>query len=355
MTHVLAATDDDGGSSGTMIEEEEKNGNLVPTAPTSYFRGKSGTTNVDNNNSNDHIQHHRELSLYYIDDKEEWCAPYCPKCTTCSVSVLLGGYGGGFRCDVKNGWEWRMLYSDGKRYRLYQYGDDDCQEEHDEYEARLRQSSSTTNNCDEEEETTTDSCASVTCPSDGSTCNSDHGECEYTGLTTSDSYTYYTVNQNDSSTKMSVTGNYCVVVQVKASNDAHIGFFHELPSSSENWARGKEFTEFVIGGWRNTRSVIRKVGQGDKYASVYNFASNGDDGFLSSNDYKTYWACANQDKAMLGQGDTVGQNTIIYTKFEDSTTTNSAYDMNYVAISTGWGATGDWASVYFTNDNGVLS
>ena len=119
-----------------------------------------------------------------------------------------------------------------------------------------------------------------------------------------------------------------IVFTVRGKNDAHVGFFSEKKSCKINCTN--EMYEIVIGGWDNSKSVIRRGSQGtSKVERVMH-------SLLNPNEDRPFWADAKNGLVRLGKGKVIGSNIII--KWQD----NQPLDPSYVGFMTGWGSTGVW-------------
>ncbi|XP_067668692.1 uncharacterized protein [Haliotis asinina] len=110
---------------------------------------------------------------------------------------------------------------------------------------------------------------------------------------------------------------------VKATNDAHIA----LLSSRDNYVNN--MFEIVIGGWRNTQSVIRNRKQGPNLATVRHRP-------LSGSKHLPFWISFSGGRIAVGAGRDVGSRTFL------SWTDQAVTQIRYVSVATGWGATGKW-------------
>ena len=117
--------------------------------------------------------------------------------------------------------------------------------------------------------------------------------------------------------------NKAIIFNVRAKNDAHVGFFTNKKSD-------KELYEIVIGGWGNKQSVIRREGQGK------NLVTKATANILSANEDRTFWADANNGVVRLGEGPIIGKKIVM--SWTDKKPLNSIY----VGFMTGWGSTGNW-------------
>merc|ERR1711993_164220 len=114
-----------------------------------------------------------------------------------------------------------------------------------------------------------------------------------------------------------------VTFTVLASNDAHVGFFSSSKSLSEVY-------EIVIGGWSNSKSVIRKSNQGTNQVEAS--TSN----IVSSSEAKQFWASASNGLVQFGHGSVIGEQTIL--SWQDP----NPHEAVFIGVMTGWGSTGSW-------------
>merc|ERR1712072_1609455 len=128
-------------------------------------------------------------------------------------------------------------------------------------------------------------------------------------------------NQKYVHTTLTLGASKAVVFDVKAKNDAHIGFFSDKKST-------KEVYEIVLSGWGNKQSVIRESNQGR------NQVTKATVGLLSQNSVKSFWADAKNGLVRVGTGKKVGSNLLM--QWKDP----KPHDVKYVGLMTGWGATG---------------
>jgi hypothetical protein len=110
---------------------------------------------------------------------------------------------------------------------------------------------------------------------------------------------------------------------VQASNDAHIGLFSSTQTTDEVY-------EIVIGGWGNTRSVIRKQSSGTNQVEANT------PNILSSIESRQFWVDAVGGLVRVGSGGVIGSNIIM--QWQDS----APHVATHVGVRTGWGATGQW-------------
>ncbi|XP_052675027.1 uncharacterized protein LOC128156779 [Crassostrea angulata] len=115
--------------------------------------------------------------------------------------------------------------------------------------------------------------------------------------------------------------------QVSAQHDAHVALM-----STDNTAG--PLYEIVIGGWGNTQSCIR-LGKQQECKRTY-FGP-----VVNSYTYTHFWVSWANGVISLGRSETVNQ-----TKLIDFTHTDP-YPVNFLAVMTGFGSTGNWK---FIND-----
>ncbi|XP_077978612.1 uncharacterized protein LOC144434040 isoform X2 [Glandiceps talaboti] len=118
--------------------------------------------------------------------------------------------------------------------------------------------------------------------------------------------------------------------KVKATNDAHIA----LSAGPQDMSN---LYEIVIGGWRNTQSVIRRSKQGDHKA----VASTPD--ILSPNEFEEFWISYNNGVIKVGKE---GQEAFM------EWTDPNPLPVNNMGYSTGWGSTGEFK--FCVEESGVL-
>ena len=113
---------------------------------------------------------------------------------------------------------------------------------------------------------------------------------------------------------------------MRAPNDAHIGFMCIGCSD--------EFYEIVIGGWGNTKSVIRRktlhTSDGTAMVTKSTF------GILKRHEDQPFWAEAINGLVRLGKGHIIGQNVVMQWRDVEYIIPNS------IGFMTGWGASGEW-------------
>lgn len=121
----------------------------------------------------------------------------------------------------------------------------------------------------------------------------------------------------------------CVSFQVKAAQDALVGFFNSFngPNGSEGiydspW--NVDFYEIIIGEWCGLEycSSIRASGQGEDQGTVYG-------SWLDESEFKQFWACAIDGWVSVGEGEIANENVITMATFSQK------YNVQYVGFSTG--------------------
>ena len=151
------------------------------------------------------------------------------------------------------------------------------------------------------------------------------------------------------------TGNYesslfktlkedkAIVFTVRAKNDAHLGFFSESQ---------EKFYEIVIGGWSNTKSVIRRIIP----FPVVDYDEIATPNILNANEDRPFWADARNGLIRFGSGHVIGNDIIL--SWQD----NQPLNPSYVGFMTGWGSSGIWkykgkknqALFYFFLNNNLI-
>ena len=126
-----------------------------------------------------------------------------------------------------------------------------------------------------------------------------------------------------------------ITFAVRASNDAHIGFFETDDAAGDagdfsGASHGAQY-EIVLSGWGGTQSVIREAAQGD------NHATTDTTGILSPDDSRQFWASAANGIIRLGRGNVVGFSVLLQWQDPDA-----VLDLHWAAVATGWGSEGDW-------------
>ncbi|XP_046564874.1 uncharacterized protein LOC124273644 [Haliotis rubra] len=138
-------------------------------------------------------------------------------------------------------------------------------------------------------------------------------------LETGDDYHYHSLENLG----FQLNGQTSFTFWVKTTNDAHIA----LLSNRDNYDHS--MFEIVIGGWRNTQSVIRNRKQGPNLASVRHMP-------LSGSKHQPFWISFSGSRISVGSGRVVGRRTFL------SWIDQSVTQIRYVSVATGWGSTGKW-------------
>ena len=92
--------------------------------------------------------------------------------------------------------------------------------------------------------------------------------------------------------------------------------------------------DVALGGWINTRSDIRTVLEDDDKV----VATNNEPNIVSCTEFRNFWVSWEYNLIRCGKGLLVGHLTFL--DYNDSM--SPAYEINYIGISTGFGATGTW-------------
>ena len=123
-----------------------------------------------------------------------------------------------------------------------------------------------------------------------------------------------------------MNGYTSIVVGVTAARDAHIALGQGVENNDKHW-------EIVIGGWSDTKSVIRDRKQGRHLVT-----SHVKD-LLSDKEQRPFWVSWADDYIRVGQGTQVGKRELMKTRkssAEYSIPINSLYVAGYS------GSKGDW-------------
>ncbi|XP_067668071.1 uncharacterized protein [Haliotis asinina] len=142
----------------------------------------------------------------------------------------------------------------------------------------------------------------------------------YVELATDTQYNYQSLQEVD----VPLTpGTASFKFRVQASNDVHVAL---LTYDGET---GQNIYEIVIGGWGNTRSTIRTAMQGTNRVEAFHSP-------LSPTEFRQFWISWESGEISVGTGSNVS--TGLFMTFTDS----SPHDVNYPAVTTGYGSTGSW-------------
>ncbi|XP_046377746.2 uncharacterized protein LOC124149944 [Haliotis rufescens] len=138
-------------------------------------------------------------------------------------------------------------------------------------------------------------------------------------LSTANDYRYHSVDDLG----VHLNGRTSFTFWVKATNDALIALLRNKNDYDQ------DIYEIVIGGWENSKSVIREKKQGPILAHVDHVP-------LSGNKHLPFWISFSDGTIAVGAGTEVG--TRQFMSWKDPTPTQ----IGYVGVATGWGATGQW-------------
>ena len=117
------------------------------------------------------------------------------------------------------------------------------------------------------------------------------------------------------------SGQHGVVFRVKAAHDAHLAL---SPTDSET----DPMLEVFIGGWKNTKSVIRK-----NRTKPDVFEADTPD-ILNGDEFRGFWIRWDGNVITVGKE---GEGAA-FMSYENP----DNFPINFVGICTGWGATGSW-------------
>ena len=127
-----------------------------------------------------------------------------------------------------------------------------------------------------------------------------------------------------------------VLFSVKANNDAHIALGVDAQHNGVHY-------EIVLGGWSNTGSVIRSGNQSPHLAV---FAGS----VLDSTEYVMFQISWDENMLTVDRSSDYDTSTLVeIMKFEDRGNPIFNYDIKYMMISTGWGATGEWKIIDYSS------
>ena len=122
-----------------------------------------------------------------------------------------------------------------------------------------------------------------------------------------------------------------VSFKVRACNDAHVLF------AKTQGVTTIDAYELLIGGWSNTKSVLRDRMQGEPLASVQLA------GIVSCSQARWFWASWDLGKLRFGLGRYAGERQLLMTDIP--------YSPDSVGLSTGGNSNGTWE---FTSTSGTL-
>ena len=90
--------------------------------------------------------------------------------------------------------------------------------------------------------------------------------------------------------------------------------------------------DVTIGGWANRRSVIRTTLENNAHIV------DNEDNLVSCTELRDFWVSWRDNHIMCGKGRVIGEEIIL--AYDDSK--SPAYEVNFIGISTGFGASGTW-------------
>eukprot|EP00947_MAST-08B_sp_MAST-8B-sp1_P002574 g2574.t1 len=132
-----------------------------------------------------------------------------------------------------------------------------------------------------------------------------------------------------------------ITFSVQAVSDAHVAFFPDFSNQitcTKGCGAAMPVYEIVIGGWGNTRSVIRRSMGGSEQATASTV------GILDPAEASDFWADALNGLVRFGTGSVVGSNVVL--QWQDP----APLTMRVVGVMTGWGATGEWVTRIRTDE-----
>jgi len=109
--------------------------------------------------------------------------------------------------------------------------------------------------------------------------------------------------------------------RVRAPNDAHLALCSEAKESDPMY-------EVFIGGWKNSKSIIRKN------RTKPDVAESDTPDILNDGEFRGFWIRWSENTITVGREGEVAA----FLTYEDSET----IPINYVGVCTGWGASGSW-------------
>ena len=132
---------------------------------------------------------------------------------------------------------------------------------------------------------------------------------------------YHYIYLNDHG--VDIQGHNNISFRVRAGNDAHIA----LSLDKNNW--DTHTYEIVIGGWKNSRSVIRRC---DQCLPKSNFVHSP----LNASEFKPFWISWTNGDIRVGTG------TELFAKEFLRWRDNDPEEIRHIGVSTGWGSNGTW-------------
>ena len=119
-----------------------------------------------------------------------------------------------------------------------------------------------------------------------------------------------------------------VTFSVQANNDAHIALGVDTQHNGVHY-------EIVLGGWGNNHSKIRSGNQGHSLADHPGRV-------LDGNKHITFRLSWDANVLKVERADDETSNLVEIMRFDDRASSDYNYEIEYMMVSTGWGATGDW-------------
>ena len=117
-----------------------------------------------------------------------------------------------------------------------------------------------------------------------------------------------------------------VKLSIMAAHDAAI-VLSEQPTES---LVGNKFVEFTLGGWENTKSIIRVQTTSDENGKVAT------PNLLNEDNFQDFWLTWNSTGVEVGIGCIVGQNTLM------PKNVSVIINYNYMGIFSGYGSGSQW-------------
>ncbi|KAL4231839.1 hypothetical protein ACF0H5_009415 [Mactra antiquata] len=144
-------------------------------------------------------------------------------------------------------------------------------------------------------------------------------------LSTRNDYVYHYLHDKGIDVR-SVTNTTAVKFSVQACNDAHIAL------SANKGLDTTDTYEIVIGGWTDSQSVIRDCKQCQHKDEVHHQSHP-----LDCNQAHQFWISWTNNYIRVGLGNIIGEQQFMAWNDTDP------HPVNYIAIATGFGASGAWS------------
>lgn len=123
---------------------------------------------------------------------------------------------------------------------------------------------------------------------------------------------------------ITISENNFINFKIKACNDVHVAL---ISGNTEN----DPLYEIVIGGWKNTKSVLRTGKQA-------NTAATDEGDFLICSEYKEFWISWDNITINIGRGDVFDDDTIFLTW----SNADGLRTIINIGVYTAFGSTGEW-------------